>query len=411
MAVSLLHPDYDLIVVGGGPAGCAVARDVASAGFRVLVAEEHARVGEPLQCSGLISARTLEISRVSPQVVQRSLHGARVHAPSGQVLDLTDKKSYALAIDRVAFDQDLASQARDAGAELLTGTRVDALDYLPGGVRLSLGGQSVVARLVVGADGHNSLVARWLGLSAPPERVPMFAAEVELPGYDDRVVDIFLGRMFAPGWFGWVIPTGNGTARVGTGSSGRNPGGGALPRPRQVFEHLKETHPGIFRGLRIVKTTGGVAPIGMRDRTYGERALLVGDAACHVKPISGGGLYFGLKAAGICAGTVVAALVAENCSEAFLSGYQRAWESTIGLEVQCGLRHREVFLGMDDREMDNLISFFNNPYWRRLVLKHGDLDHHSVIAGKLAMAPPWAQRFMQGGLKALLGCMGAASLS
>jgi geranylgeranyl reductase family protein len=410
MAVSLLHPDYDLIVVGGGPAGCAVARDVATAGFRVLVAEEHARVGEPLQCSGLISARTLEISRVSPRVVRRSLHGARVHAPGGQVLDLTGKKSYALAVDRVAFDQDLAGQARDAGAELLTGARVDSLDYVPGGVCLSLAGQSAVTRLVVGADGHNSLVARWLGLSAPLEKVHMFAAEVELPGYDDHVVDIFVGRTVAPGWFGWVIPTGNGTARVGTGSSGRNPGEGAGPRLRQVFEHLKETHPGIFRGLRIMKTTGGVAPIGMRGRTYGDRALLVGDAACHVKPISGGGLYFGLRAAGICAGTVVAALAAENYSKDFLSSYQRAWESTIGLEVRCGLHHRDVFLGMDDREMDDIVSFFNNPYWRRLILKHGDLDHHSVIAGKLAMAPPWAQRFMQGGLKMLMGCIGAISL-
>ena len=60
-----------------------------AAGFRVLVAEEHAGVGEPLQCSGLVSARTLEIARVSPVVVRRSLHGARVHAPGGQVLDIT----------------------------------------------------------------------------------------------------------------------------------------------------------------------------------------------------------------------------------------------------------------------------------------------------------------------------------
>ena len=113
----MLSADYDLIIVGGGPTGCAVARDVAEAGFRVLVAEEHAGVGEPLQCSGLVSARTLEISRVSPGVVRRSLHGARVHAPGGQVLDLTGRKAYALAIDRVGFDKDLAAQAVAAGAE------------------------------------------------------------------------------------------------------------------------------------------------------------------------------------------------------------------------------------------------------------------------------------------------------
>ena len=402
----MVRPDYDLVVVGGGPAGCAVARDVAGAGFKVLIAEEHARVGEPLQCSGLISARTLDISRVSPGVVRRPLHGVWVHAPGGQVLDLTGHKAYALAIDRVAFDRDLADQAAGAGAEVRMGARVDSLEYVPGGVRLSLGGQRVLSRLVVGADGHNSLVARWLGLSAPPELVPMFAAEVELPGRDDHIVDLFVGRTVAPGWFGWMIPTGNGTARVGTGSLW----GGKWPNPRRLFEYLWELYPGIFQGLRIIKTTSGVVPIGMRSRTYGDRALLVGDAACHVKPISGGGLYFGLRGAAFCAETVVAALTAENCGEAFLSSYQRSWESTIGLEIRCGLHHREVFLGMDDREMDSIISFFNNPYWRRLILKYGDLDHHSVIADRLSLAPPWAQRFMYGGLKVLMNCMSATLL-
>jgi geranylgeranyl reductase family protein len=407
MVVSILSVDFDLVVVGGGPAGCAVARDVADAGFRVLVAEEHAGVGEPLQCSGLVSARTLEIARVSPGVVRRSLHGARVHAPGGQVLDLTGRKTYAIAIDRVAFDKDLATQARGAGAELWIDARVSSLEYVPGGIRVNLPGQSVVSRLVVGADGHNSLVARWLGLPAPPERVPLFAAEVELPGCKDNVVDLFIGRSVAPGWFGWVIPTGNGTARVGAGSSSINPRGGVGPHPRQLFEYLREIYPDIFHGLRIIKMTGGVVPVGLRSRTYGERALIVGDAACHVKPISGGGLYLGLKAAGICADTVVAALTADDCSRAFLSRYQRAWEAAIGLEIRCGLHHREVFLGMSDGEMDSIISFFDKPYWRRLILKYGDLDHHSVIAGKLALAPPWAQRFMYGGLKTILHSMGA----
>ncbi len=89
------------------------------------------------------------------------------------------------------------------------------------------------------------------------------------------------------------------------------------PNPRRLFEYLQEIHPGIFRGLRIIKTTSGVVPIGMRSRTYGDRALLVGDAACHVKPISGGGLYFGLRGAAICAETAIAALTADELRRGF----------------------------------------------------------------------------------------------
>ncbi len=459
--------DYDVVVIGGGPVGCAVARDVAAAGFTVLVVEEHRRVGEPLQCAGLISPRTLELSRVSPQVILHKLTGARVHAPGGRVLQLAGKRPYALAIDRIAFDRDLAAQALSAGAEIWFCARATGLRYITGGVEVELhlrqaaaqeGGahglpailsgaagrgpvisdgvsgretyrRYVTCRLVVGADGHNSLVARWLDLPPPPEKVSMYAAEVELPGSSGQLIDIFLGRRVAPGWFAWVIPTGAGRARVGVGSA-RPRCGLSFPRgylsgkpedrvrfesekdvleglsgepPRLLWEKLAGLHPDIFRGMRIVRGTGGLVPVGFMPRTYGSHALVVGDAACHVKPISGGGLYLGLEAARLCAHTVVTALKAGNYSEDFLARYQRAWEKAIGLEIRCGIRHREVFLSLSDREMDMLIAFFDKPYWRKLILKYGDLDYHSRLAARLALAPPWAQRFMVNGLKALLG--------
>ena len=110
--------DYDVLVVGGGPAGCATARDIAAEGFKVLVAEEHSAVGEPLQCSGLISPRALELSRVSNQVVLNELKGALVYAPDNRIFNLVGERIYGLAIDRVAFDRELAVQARKAGADI-----------------------------------------------------------------------------------------------------------------------------------------------------------------------------------------------------------------------------------------------------------------------------------------------------
>lgn len=83
---------YDVIVIGGGPVGCAVARDIAAAGYRVLVLEEHREIGIPVQCAGLISDRTLEISRVPSRVILNRLYGAVVYAPGGNILKLEGKK-------------------------------------------------------------------------------------------------------------------------------------------------------------------------------------------------------------------------------------------------------------------------------------------------------------------------------
>lgn len=396
--------DYDVIVIGGGPIGCATARDIAAAGFRVLVAEEHPQIGAPLRCAGLVSTRTLQLSRVSPKVIRHKLTGARVHSPGGDVLNLYGSRVYALAIDRVAFDRDLAAQAAAVGAEIAYSMRAVDLQLIPGGVRVMLRQsgscnnniKEFTCRLVVGADGYRSLVARRLGILPKGEKVPLYAAEVELPNSDRQIVDIFIGNQVAPGWFGWIIPAGQGMARIGIG---------APRRPQKHFQQLVEANPGIFQGMRILQCTSGYVPVYFQDKSYGGHCLLVGDAAGHVKPISGGGLFFGLRCAELCADTAVDALDSGDLSEMSLSRYQEKWEKTVGQEIRCGLKHREVFLDLTDEDMDELIRFFNKPYWCKLILKYGDLDYHSKLAGRLANLPHWAKHFVKNSIKLMMvGC-------
>ncbi len=392
--------NYDVIVIGGGPAGCETARIIAEKGYQVLVAEEHRKIGEPMQCAGLVSPRTLKAAAMPDAIIINRIHGAFVHSPGGEVLYIRDKEPYALVIDRPEFDRNLSKRAQSAGAEILTGVRAEVGDFFPGvtGVKFkSSGGEFTAgARLLIGADGANSRVARRINTSAPHEVIRMCAAEVELKCSEKDMVHIFLGREIAPGWFGWVIPVDEKHARVGVGVSGGD------KHSKYYFNRMLEAYPDIFKGVKILYSTGGVVPIGMFPGIYGERTLLVGDAACQTKPISGGGLYLGLLGAKLCAKVAAKALSKGNLSSEFLAEYQWLWEREMADEIQTALEHRRIFLSMSDKEIDTLIHFFNRPLWQSIISRYGDIDYPSWLAGRLSIARPWAERFFIAGFKKIL---------
>ncbi|MCL6478766.1 MAG: NAD(P)/FAD-dependent oxidoreductase, partial [Peptococcaceae bacterium] len=241
-----------------------------------------------------------------------------------------------------------------------------------------------------------SRVARWIGAAAGSERVRMYAAEVKLANPETDMVDIYLGRHLAPGWFGWVIPVDAKRARVGIGVSGKG------KNPLAYFRRLVQAHPERFRNMEVLRLAGGVVPIGIRPKIYAPNVMLVGDAACHTKPISGGGIYLGLRGAGFCAEVALDALAGNDFSESSLSRYQANCQAAMENEIRGALLHRETFLRLADREMDRLIRFFNRPLWQAVIAKYGDIDHTLRLAGKLSLARPWADHFFSAGLRRIL---------
>jgi digeranylgeranylglycerophospholipid reductase len=378
------------VVVGAGPAGCSVAEKIAKAGFKVLVLEEHKRVGEPVQCAGLVSPRTLELSGFKSRYVNL-LKGALVHGPAGEVLDCRGNKSYAVAIERAEFDRHLAENAAEQGTSLLLEAKARAFAREKGEVRVEyeLRGKNYTARakLLIGADGANSIVSKWADLKPPKEKIRMFAAEVELKNPFPETVDLFLGSDVAPGWFAWIIPLDKKRARIGSGSSFSG---------RPILDHVKalfEKYPERFKNIKLVKYTGGLVPIG-RMKNFAANVMLVGDAACQTKPISGGGLYLGLRGTEICARVAIEALWQEDFSQEFLSKYQVQWNRELGFEIEKGLKYRRMFLEISDKEISNIIGFLNTKFWRRLILKKGDIDFPSLLGEKLFMAPVWADKYI-----------------
>ncbi|MDK2895442.1 MAG: hypothetical protein PWQ98_1569 [Moorella sp. (in: firmicutes)] len=381
---------YDVAVVGAGPAGCSAARLIAAAGYRVIILEEHNQIGEPLQCSGLISPRTLELADYQGEL-RHALHGFNLHSPAGHTLGFQTNKTYAVAVDRVALDRQLADAARAAGAELITGARVGRLQYADDGIILHAAGTAVKARLVIAADGARSSFARRLGLR-PREIIPLAAAEIELgPGSRARedVIELFLGQDLAPGWFGWLFPAGKGRARIGVGVGLKG------PSPRRCLDMLLKRYPEYFSKAKILRYTSGCVPIGPPPRFYGERVMLLGDAAAQVKPISGGGLYLGLHAARHCARTAIQALEQKDFSAAVLAGYQEAWEKEFGAALRSDLVLRELFLSLNDTKADYLTRFFDNSFWRQFIARYADIDYPSVLVKKILGTGLLPRKFFQ----------------
>lgn len=398
--------DFDVIVIGGGPAGCFAAKHIAAQGFRVLILEEHDLVGEPVQCAGLLSRRAVELSGVSAQVIINELTGARVYSPLGACLELAGDRTWAAAVDRTMFDRELADQAQSDGAFLLTGARVRGLEQTTGGylVICSCKKQKDISfstRLVIGADGSKSRVASWLNLRPGSFKAVICAADSELNRADTGLADIFLGRQFSPGWFGWLIPLDRKRCRIGAGY--------AFVReacsPRYYLKELINQFPDHFRGIKIVRYTGGTVPMGLMPKIYSRHAMLVGDAACQTKPISGGGIYLGLRGAQMCAAVAVQALKEDDLSQESLALYQDLWDREFGNEIKCGVNHRINYLNLDDHEIDTILRFFNKPLWQKTILEKGDIDFPSWLSASLSDAGPWKMRFLKG----MLGLLGWGS--
>ncbi len=391
--------EWDVVVIGAGPSGCFTAQQIALSGFKVLVIEEHQEIGLPVQCAGLISSRAMRLAGIDKSVVINEFSGLHVFSPLGSSMYLESNREAPLAINRAAFDQQLGAKAENAGAIVVKGLKIDGTQRITDGFRLTATDNNKTVtmntKLLIGADGSHSKVARWLELNCNNPNAVMYSVDAELESSDTHLISVFLGQNIAPGWFGWIIPLDSKTCRIGTGY--------ALIQPKYSAEHyfqeMVKLYKQNFRNLKIISCAGGTVPLGLMPKIYSPHAMLVGDAASQIKPISGGGIYMGLRGAQICGQVAVEALNEGDLSEIKLSKYQKLWEMEMGEEITCAMSHRECFMDFSDEDIELILRFLNKPLNKKLILKYGDMDYPSHLAMKLLRLGPWRNSFLKAALR------------
>ena len=372
--------EFDVIIVGAGPIGSATAERLAQASLRVALLEEHPRVGLPNHCSGLVSPRTLKLAGIAEETVGLvKFDCARVWSPGGKTLRLRADSAQAIAIDRPRFDQILAERATDTGAHLFLNTRALRFERMNGSVQVEAqtenGGCHFYAPLLIGADGANSRVARWMGRECEHEIIPAFKADIAFQGAGTDSIEIFVGNAVAPGLFGWVIPLPGSVARVGIG---------VTETPRRYFKAFLDMVQRRFGDFAIQEQMGATLPLGPAQNFVGERVMLVGAAAHQTKPTTGGGLYFGLRAAELAAATAIEAAECGDFSHHTLSEYERRWQRLDGQELVYGHWLRELLLKLSDGELDLIVQLLNIPFLQDQIRRLGDIDYPSRLFDRLA---------------------------
>ncbi len=359
-----------IAIIGAGPAGTRAGYFLAKAGFDVKIFEDHEKVGEPVQCTGVLTSTVSEILKPSRDYFVNEISRIEVIAPDERSATLK-LKSKEYIYDRRKFDSHLAGMAHDAGAEVLAGHRF--VGYEPGEMKISVRHQGDVREYkverLIGADGPSSPVAKAAGIFGKREFFIGAQAVVKMRN-DPEVYKTYFGSV-CPGLFAWAVPEDENHVRLGLGDR---------KNPNVLFRALRKR---VGAG-EIVEWQGGLIPIynpHAKTQTDDRKVMLVGDAAGQVKATTAGGIIQAMTAAEILARSVIDE-----------SDYEREWKKSLGRELWLHLRIRKTLDSFSDEDYNRLIGIMNEKRVKN-VLETESRDRPIRMMAKLLLAKPSLLRF------------------
>jgi geranylgeranyl reductase family protein len=347
----------DVVVVGGGPAGSLAAFTLAARGVRVVLLDKK-RFPRDKPCGGGIrysvfrrfpGLTTLLRSTVAIHEIRKVL----MESPGGATVLATSERPFYVTLRRTEFDAALLTAARAGGAEVVEGERVSDIERTAEGLTVrTIAGTAVRARIVVGADGVNSIVALAAGLTRgfAENGLAIDTMEetelAELSTVDSDTMYVAYGYKGWPG-YGYVFPK---TAHVDAGVGfllsffKRELSCSPYEHHRRFLEEAVDKNWVSGRSNRANFKAYRLPLGGPLARTYADGVLLAGDAAGFVNAYTGEGIYYAMVTGQLAGDAAASALAEGDVSAARLAAYQVAWQREIGEELTDSLRiQRRLF--------------------------------------------------------------------
>ena len=354
----MLQNKYDVIVVGGGPAGSMAAWEIAKKGVSVCMLEKDRDIGYPVRCGEAAGESGLrQFVDIQDSWVAEKITSAKLVSPNLTAGDINFASETGYILNRRIFDYDLSRYAANAGTDVYTKAYVKNISNENGqvnGVVLDYLGEEkkILAKIVIGADGLTSRVGRWAGLKTQVRMKDMESAvqySVSNVDIEANKMIMYVGKNHAPGGYIWVFPKGNKFANIGIGISGK------YSKYKSAQKYLDEFMAREYPDASILTTMcGGVPCAKPMEKPIANGIMLVGDAAHQINPMTGGGIVAGMKGGWI-AGQVAAEAIQNNdFSENGLIDYPKRMRKDFGKNHERFYKIKETTEKLTNEELDSI---------------------------------------------------------
>ncbi len=363
----MLREEYDVVVIGAGPGGSVAARELAKFGRSVLLLEKREKIGYPVRC-GEASTNLSDLESYGPideDCIETIINGIYIYGPAGVNIEVP-KPGMGLMLNREKFDPWLAHLAENDGVELVTLARAefvsDVMGKEPNGyrtVRIVQGYgadekiSEVRARMVISAEGVEARIGRQVGLACLQKpTMTCTGVDIQVEGLLTKpdYLTFWQGHDFINDGYIWSFPKQK--------SNVTNFGAGFLfggKHEKNILETTQEWLDKLFPGSKVNKVVGGLVPVSSTLKSYIlDRFALVGDAAHHTNPLTGGGIAAAMRAGRYCANTVHQGLECGNLSKAFLKAYENKCYLQFGSTHDFEFKFRKFLLNIDREEQIGL---------------------------------------------------------
>ncbi|MBU1196953.1 NAD(P)/FAD-dependent oxidoreductase [Candidatus Micrarchaeota archaeon] len=335
---------YDLAIVGAGPAGGSTALHAAKLGLKTVVLEEHASVGEPVHCGECLSGLAVDkfFKQLPGPSIGLRVKGIRVIFPSGYS-PILNEPGYVL--EKHLFEQWLASQAQEAGAEISLSSKVT--EFQRNGIwKLKTPSREVQSKLLVDASGVSAIASLKLKLNPRFSDVIGMQHELrEIP--NEGYIDFFIWPELAPHGYLWMIPKKDGRANVGLVTNQKS--------KAKVFLDLFLKKMG-WENKPRVKTFGGLIPAsGPVPHTVADGLMLVGDAAGFTSPLFEGGSHLGMQSGQFAAQVAKEAIDSNDVTASKLSKYEQLWKAEFPDYAKL-IKGKNDLYALSESELNDLAS-------------------------------------------------------